>query len=96
MRNSSKSSRAGHKPIITVGFETRGKVDLVDMQSNELDGMKWPLTYCDHGTKYAVTRALPNKQVTILHLLLVNMCVCVCIKKDKERARERKRERCCL
>ncbi len=61
MRNYSKSSRAWHKPIIIVGIGSIGQVDLVDMQSNEFDGMKRLLTYCDRGKKYAVTRAVPNK-----------------------------------
>jgi hypothetical protein len=63
MRCHSQKQRAGHKPILTVGFGSRGQVDLVDLQSSEFGGMKWLLTYCDHGTKYAATAPLPNKQV---------------------------------
>jgi hypothetical protein len=73
MRSHMKKARSGHKPILTVGFGSRGQVDLVDLQSSEYGGMKWLLTYCDHGTKYAATTPVPNKQVTgiaSLHSLL--------------------------
>ena len=63
MRNNIKKGRAGHRPIIIVCFGSREQVDLVDMQSAEYEGMKWLLTYCDHGTKYAATCHVPNKQV---------------------------------
>ena len=65
MKNYVKKPRAGHKPILTVGFGSRGQVDLIDMQSSEFGGMKWLLTYCDHGTKFAATCPVPNKQVEI-------------------------------
>ena len=58
-----KKVRAGHKPIVTAGFGTRGQVDLIDMQSSEYDGMKWLLTYVDHGTKLGCSEPLPNKEV---------------------------------
>jgi hypothetical protein len=63
IRNYAKKTRVGQNPIVTVGFGSRGQVDLVDMQSSEFGGMKLLLTYCDRGTKYAATCALPNKQV---------------------------------
>jgi hypothetical protein len=63
MRVNSKKPRAKHSPILTVGFGTRGQVDLVNLQSTEFGGMKWLLTYCDHGTKFAATTPLPNNQV---------------------------------
>ena len=63
MRNNIKKGRTRHRPNIIVGFGSRGQVELVDMQSAEYEGMKWLLTYCDHGTKYAATSLVPNKQV---------------------------------
>ena len=63
MRNNSKKLRSGHRPILTIGFGSRGQVDLIDLQSSDFDGMKWLLTYCDHGTKFAATTPLPNKHV---------------------------------
>lgn len=54
---------AGHTPIQSVGFGSRGQVDLIDLQTAEHGGMKWLLTYCDHATKFACTTPLPNKQV---------------------------------
>ena len=71
MRSYSKTPRAGHKPILTEGFGSRGQVDLIDMQSNDFNGMRWLLTYVDHGTKYAVTCAVPNKQVTMLLMFML-------------------------
>ncbi len=62
-RSNLKKTKAGHRPILTTGFGSRGQVDLVDFQSSEFDGMKWLLTYCDHGTKFAATTPVPNKQV---------------------------------
>jgi len=62
-KSHAKKCRACHRSILTVGFGSRGQVDLVDLQSSEFGGMKWLLTYCDHGTKYAATCPLPNKQV---------------------------------
>ena len=63
MKTSVKNARSRHRPILTVGFGSRGQVDFVDLQSSEYKGMKWLLSYCDHGTKFTYTTALPNKQV---------------------------------
>ncbi len=65
LKNYAKKPRVGHKPIIAVGFRSREQVDLIDMQSSDYDGMEWLLTYCDHGTKFAATVPLPNKQVIV-------------------------------
>jgi hypothetical protein len=40
MKASVKKARAGHRPIFTVGFGSRGQVDLVDLQSSEYKEMK--------------------------------------------------------
>ncbi len=68
-----KKCKAGHRPILTSGFGGRGQVDLVDLQSSEYEGMKWLLSYVDHGTKYAATCALPNKQVKLACTALIRM-----------------------
>jgi len=72
-RNNVKKCKAGHRPILTSGFGSRGQVDLVDLQSSEYEGMKWLLSYVDHGTKYAATCALPNKQVKLACTALIRM-----------------------
>ncbi len=68
-----KKTKAGYRPILTLGFGSRGQVDLVDLQSSEYEGMKWLLSYVDHGTKYAATCALPNKQVKLACITLIIM-----------------------
>jgi hypothetical protein len=68
-RSNIKKTKAGHRPILTTGFGSRGQVDLVDLQSSEYEGMKWLLTYCGHGTKFAATCPVPNKQVKRLFLV---------------------------
>eukprot|EP00951_Prasinocladus_malaysianus_P014573 scaffold111087_cov31-Prasinocladus_malaysianus.AAC.1 len=59
-----KKTMAGSTPILTVGFGSRGQVDLIDYQSSAHGGMKWLLTYCDHGTKFACTRPLRDKKAS--------------------------------
>ena len=63
MRVNTNKARSGHIPILTIGFGSRGQVNIVVLQSAEFDGLKWRLTYCDHGTKFAATSSYPNKQV---------------------------------
>ena len=72
-RNNVKKTIAGHKPILSLGFGSRGQVDLVDLHSNEYEGMKWLLAYVDHGTKYAATCPLPNKHVKLACIALIRM-----------------------
>ena len=42
---------AGHQPIITLGFGSRGQLDLIDMQSMPDGAFKWIMNYTDHGIK---------------------------------------------
>ena len=57
-----KPSSAGHKPIITKGFGTRGQVDLIDMQANKDGKFAYLLNYQDHGIKFYDNRALESKR----------------------------------
>lgn len=49
------------KPITSKDFNSRGQVDLIDLQSMPDDGFKWVMVYQDHLTKFCVLRPLPNK-----------------------------------
>ena len=49
------------------------QVDLVDLHSNEYEGMKWLLTYCDHDTKFVATCPLLNKHVKCSSLVLYEL-----------------------
>ena len=40
---------AGHTPIVTTGFGSRGQLDLIDFQSMPDGQFKWLATYRDHG-----------------------------------------------
>lgn len=46
------------KPILTKEFQSRGQVDLIDMQSLAESSYKWITVYQDHLTKFCVMRAL--------------------------------------
>ena len=48
-------------PILSSSFNSRGQVDLIDMQSNPIGGMKWLLNYQDHLTEFLYLRPMPQK-----------------------------------
>ena len=71
-----EQQRAGYRPIITKGFNRRGQIDLIDMQSNPKGGMSWLAVYQDHGLKFAYFRALPDKKATtVAKFLLEIFCI---------------------
>ena len=49
-KRSMKKPSAGEQPILTKGFGTRGKVDLIDYQSMPDGDFRFLLNYCDHDT----------------------------------------------
>ena len=49
------------KPLLSKDFNSRGRVDLVDMQSTRDGDFKFILHYQDHLTKFAVLRPLTSK-----------------------------------
>lgn len=49
------------KPLLSKDFNSRGQVDLVDMQSMRDGDFKFILHYQDHLTKFAVLRPLTSK-----------------------------------
>ena len=52
---------AGHTPIITRGFGSRGQFDLIDMQSNPDGDFKFLGNYQDHGIKLYDNMAFTSK-----------------------------------
>ena len=61
------------KPIITVGYNFRMQIDLIDMQSKPSKrGHKWILSMVDHGIKFALARPLFTKRAEeIAQVLLI-------------------------
>ena len=57
-----KPGRAGHTPILTKGFGSRGQVDLIDFQSCPDERFKYILVYQDHGIKFADCISLESKR----------------------------------
>ncbi|CAM9895223.1 unnamed protein product, partial [Heterosigma akashiwo] len=55
------ASRAGYRPILTAGFNSRAQMDLIDFQSNADGSFKFVLSYQDHAIKFAHFRALTGK-----------------------------------
>jgi hypothetical protein len=54
--------KAGHQPIITLGFGSRGQLDLIDMQSMPDGAFKWIMNYTDHGIKLTKFFSLCSKE----------------------------------
>ena len=67
------------RPIISRTFNSRGQVDLIDMQAIPIRGMRWILQYQDHLTKFCYLVALPNKTAlcvaeALLEIFLMQGC----------------------
>lgn len=67
-----KPSSAGHQPILTRGFGSRGQIDLIDMQSCKDGEYKFLLNYQDHGLKFYDNRPLTSKRAGELTHMLVH------------------------
>ncbi|CAF3998763.1 unnamed protein product, partial [Rotaria sp. Silwood1] len=55
------SSKLVVRPIISNDFNSRGQVDLIDMQSSPDGKFKFILNYQDHFTKFCILRPLKSK-----------------------------------
>ncbi|CAF4145939.1 unnamed protein product, partial [Adineta steineri] len=55
------SSKLVIRPIISNDFNSRGQVDLIDMQSSPDGEFKFILNYQDHFTKFSILRPLKSK-----------------------------------
>ena len=56
-----KIPTAGHQPILTRGFGTRGQVDLIDFQSMPDGPFTFLMNYQDHGVKLLLSKAIIRK-----------------------------------
>jgi hypothetical protein len=54
---------SGHCPIISLGFGSRGQVDLINMQSMPDNSLKWLMNYTDHRIKLNHLFALCVKEI---------------------------------
>jgi len=72
-RKDRKTSVAGHQPILTSDFGTRGQIDLIDFQNSPDGEFKFLLTYIDHGTKIAFSTAMTSKRATAVARVLLDM-----------------------
>ena len=61
------------RPLLTSDFNSRGQVDLIDMQSMPHPGNKWIMVYQDHLTTFCVIRAIVCKRATEVTLHLVDI-----------------------
>ena len=61
-RKRSDISKLVVKPIISVEFNCRGQVDIVDLQPVPDQEFKWIMHYQDHLTKFSALRALKSKR----------------------------------
>jgi hypothetical protein len=72
-KNTRKKPKAGHTPIITRGFQARGQIDLIDMQSTPDGEFKYILSYRCHGTKFCLLEALQTKTKRSVAWVLFNI-----------------------
>ena len=61
-RSTRITHKAGHQPIMTLGFGSRGQLDLIDMQSMPDGSFKWIMNYTDHGIKLTNLFSLCSKE----------------------------------
>ena len=64
---------AGVRPILTVGFGTRGQVDLIDFQSLPNGDFKYLLNYIDHGIKFLFSIPLKFKRASCIAYALLEI-----------------------
>ena len=50
--------------IVSKDFNSRGQVDLIDMQSMKQGEFRWIMVYQDHLTKFCVLRPLTSKRAS--------------------------------
>lgn len=72
-RRSRPTMTAGHTPILTRGFGSRGQVDLIDFQSCPDGEFKFLLNYQDHGIKLYDNRPLTSKRAGAVAFALLDI-----------------------
>ena len=73
IQSTRKPSSAGHKPILTRGFGTKGQIDLIDMQSCPDGKSVFLLNYQDSGTKLMDARDLSTKRSVAIAFALLDI-----------------------
>ena len=61
------------KPILSSEFNSRGQVDLVDMQSSPQGQFKWIMVYQCHLTKFVILRPLSSKRAAEVAFQLLDI-----------------------
>lgn len=61
------------KPIISKEFNSRGQVDLIDMQSFKFNEHRFLMVYQDHLTKFVVLRPLTSKRAAEVAMQLLDI-----------------------
>ena len=61
------------RPIMSTEFNSRGQVDLIDMQSMPAKSFRWIMVYQDHLTKFCMLRALTSKRASEVAYQLVDI-----------------------
>ena len=72
-RKRSKTTGVVVKPILSSEFNSRGQVDLVDMQSSPQGQFKWIMVYQCHLTKFVILRPMSSKRAAEVAFQLLDI-----------------------
>jgi hypothetical protein len=61
------------KPIVSQEFNSRGQMDLIDMQSLSYDDHRYIMVYQDNMTKFVVLRPLKSKRTTDVAMQILDI-----------------------
>ena len=61
------------KPIVSKEFNSRGQMDLIDMQSLSYNEYRYIMVYQDHMTKFVVLRPLKSKRETDVAMQILDI-----------------------
>jgi len=61
------------KPIVSKEFNSRGQMDLIDMQSLSYNDYRYIIVYQDHMTKFVVLRTLKSKRATDVAMQILDI-----------------------
>jgi hypothetical protein len=61
------------KPIVSMEFNSRGQMDLIDMQSLSYDDHRYIMVYQDNMTKFVVLQPLKSKRATDVAMQILDI-----------------------
>jgi hypothetical protein len=61
------------KPIVSNAFNSRGQMDLIDMQSLSYNDYRYIMVYQDHMTKFVVLQPLKSKRETDVAMQILDI-----------------------